>query len=169
MTSLFRKGFTLMTATLACISVFPASVLAATQCDTFQFSGHTEQATAQSPFIGTMELTNLANGSSHFVSVTTMLLGYTGPESAITSHEIKGRGTPGIDLVSFDEAQLLATQTPGVFALASRLQVKSGSGAYNCGEMITDLNTSTVNFQTGLGVADYSGFGRLCRCNPSDN
>ncbi len=31
-------------------------------------------------------------------------------------------------------------------------------------------NNSTVTFGAeGLGAAEYSGFGRLCRCKPSDN
>ena len=99
------------------------------------------------------------------------LLGYTSPPEgkAITSHEMRGRGYRGLDIVTFDDAQLVPAGEPGVFALISRLVVKTGSGVYNCGEMITDGSASTVAFgPDGLGTSSYSGLGRLCRCNPSD-
>ena len=142
------------------------SAQAATQCDTFAFNGQTEQADPQSPFVGSMELTNLATGATHSVGVVTMLLGFTGPDMAVTSHEIRGAGTPGIDLVTFDDAGLVPTGASGEYTLLSRLRVKTGAGAYTCGELVTDAS-STVNLATG--VARYTGFGRLCRCKPSDN
>jgi hypothetical protein len=164
----------LITLGLAAIAMAGASAAAAApapQCDTFHFTGSTQQYAPDTPFVGGMSLTNLASGETLDVDVSTILLGYTNPAEgkAITSHEMTGRGYRGIDLVTFDDAQLVPAGEPGVFALISRLVVKTGSGVYNCGEMITDGSNSTVAFDAGgLGAANYSGLGRLCRCNPSD-
>jgi len=157
---------------LLVVSGAPVAALAATQCDTFYFAGETQQPAPNQPFIGGMTLTNLATGQSHMAEVVTMLLGYTSSDMshAVTSHEIRSAGSPGIDVVTFDEARLEPTAEPGVLTLLSQLRVKTGSGAYNCGEMTTDFNSSSVTFDAdGLGSARYSGLARLCRCKPSDN
>lgn len=156
---------------LAALAVLASAIAttdihAAPRCDTFLFTGATQQANPQSPFVGSMELTNLATGATQSVGVVTMLLGFTGPDSAVTSHEIQGPGTPGINLVTFDEATLVPTGTENEYTLLSHLKVKTGSGAYNCGEMVSDAS-STVNLATGS--AEYAGFARLCRCKPADN
>jgi hypothetical protein len=150
-----------------------ASALAAPapQCDTYHYTGSTQQFAPDTPFIGSMSMQNLVSGETLEVDVATILLGYTNPAEgrAITSHEMRGKGYRGLDLVTFDDAQLVPTAEPGVFTLISRLVVKTGSGAYNCGELVTDAASSTVAFDgAGLGSASYSGLGRLCRCNPSD-
>ena len=152
---------------------FAASAAAspAPHCDTFHFTGSTQQFAPDTPFVGTMSMQNLVDGETLQVDVATILLGYTNPAEgkAITSHEMRGRGYRGLDIVTFDDAQLVPTAEPGVFTLISRLVVETGRGAYNCGELITDAGSSTVAFDaSGLGAANYSGLGRLCRCNPAD-
>ena len=159
-------------AVLVALSGLPVTAWAGTQCDTFFFAGETQQPGHDQPFVGGMTLTNLQTGSSYDAEVVTMLLGYTSSDmsGAVTSHEIRAAGSPGIDLVTFDQARLEPTGEPGVLKLVSHLVVKTGSGAYNCGEMGTDFANSTLEFDAqGLGTATYSGLARLCRCRPSDN
>jgi len=139
------------------------------QCETFHFSGSTQQYAPDTPFIGSMSMTNVVSGETAEADVSTVLLGYTNPAEgkAITSHEISGRGYRGVNLVTFDDAQLAPTGEPGVFSLTTRMVVKTGNGGYNCGEMVIDGSSSTVAFGAdGLGAASYSGLGRLCRCDP---
>lgn len=152
---------------------FSASALAAPapHCDTFHFTGLTQQFAPDTPFVGNMVMQNLISGETLEVDVATILLGYTNPAEgkAVTSHEMQGRGYRGLDIVTFDDAQLVPTAEPGVLTLISRLVVETGRGAYNCGELVTDAGNSTVAFDAnGLGTASYSGLGRLCRCNPAD-
>lgn len=159
----------LATGLIACAAYAQADP--APRCDTFHFSGSTQQFAPDTPFVGGMSLHNLVTGETLDADVSTALLGYTSPAEgkAVTSHEMRGRGYRGFDIVTFDDAQLAPTGEPGVFSLISRLVVKSGSGVYNCGEMVTDGSASTVAFgPDGLGTASYSGLGRLCRCGPSD-
>lgn len=167
----FKNLITLGLAAAAMVCTASAFAAPAPQCDTFHFTGSTQQYAPDTPFVGDMSLTNVVTGESLDVAVSTILLGYTNPAEgkAITSHEMRGKGYRGVDLVTFDDAQLVPAGEPGVFALISRLVVETGSGVYNCGEMITDGNNSSVAFDAaGLGSANYSGLGRLCRCNPSD-
>ena len=163
---------TAILAALVGLASLPATALAGTQCDTFYFAGQTQQFGQNQPFVGGMTLTNLQTGQSQDAEVVTMLLGYTSSDMsrAVTSHEIRAEGSPGIDIVTFDDARLEPTAQPGTLQLLSHIEVKTGSGAYNCGEMGTDFSTSTLEFDAqGLGTATYSGFARLCRCRPSDN
>jgi hypothetical protein len=154
------------------LAAVPAMAESSTRCDTLHVNGSTQQFAPDTPFVGSVTLLNLATGEARSADVSTALLGYTDPAEGrvITSHEIHDQGAPRIDLVTFDEAQLVPTGAPGVFSLASRMQVKTGTGAYNCGEIVLDPGASTVSFDLeGLGSADYSGLGRLCRCRPADN
>lgn len=150
-------------------------------CDTFHFVGSTDQLPelggAEGPLAGEMTITHLPSGDVQTAGVVTMLLGTVSPDlHVVTSHEIVADGEPGIGLVTFDEAQLIP-QGPGQFTLVSHMKVKSGKGAYTCGEMVIGLpgpdepqNASTLSYdQDGLAHAQYSGFGRLCRCKPADN
>lgn len=167
----FKHLITLGLAATALACAASAVAAPAAQCDTFHFTGSTQQFAPDTPFVGGMSLTNVVSGETLDVDVSTILLGYTNPAEgkAITSHEMRGKGYRGVDLVTFDEAQLVPAGEPGVFALISRLVVETGRGVYNCGELITDGSNSTVAFDAGgLGSANYSGLGRLCRCNPSD-
>lgn len=147
------------------------------KCDTFYFEGSTQQSAPNTPFVGEITTTNLQTGEVDTASVVTMLLGYVSPDGGrvVTSHEISGGSDPGYGFVTFDDAQLIP-QEPGVFTLISHLEIKSGKGEYNCGELVIGSdpfapeNNSTLSFDLqGLGTADYSGFSRLCRCKPSDN
>lgn len=163
----------LQTIGLATLLMAPVAAHAnpAPRCDTFHFTGFTQQLAPDTPFVGTMSLLNLATGEALDADVSTILLGYTNPAEgkAVTSHQVRGRGYRSISLETFDDAQLVPTGAPGEFSLMSRLVVKAGSGVYNCGELLTDGSTSTVAFgPDGLGSAEYSGLGRLCRCNPSN-
>ena len=73
-------------------------------------------------------------------------------------------------LACSDDARLIPTATPGSFFLSSHMKVKKGHSGFNCGEMVIDGQSSTLNFDAqGVGSAEYQGFGRLCRCRPSDN
>ena len=156
----------LLTAGAAAAQADPAP-----RCDTFHFTGATQQSAPDTPFVGTMSLLNLATGETVDADVSTILLGYTNPAEgkAVTSHELRSRGYRGIGIVTFDDAQLVPTGAPGEFSLISRMVVNAGNGTYNCGELVTDGSASTVAFGPGgLGSAEYSGLGRLCRCNPSD-
>jgi hypothetical protein len=167
----FKLRITLGIAAAAMALTASAAAAPPPQCDTFHFTGSTQQFAPDTPFVGGMFLTNLVNGETLDVDVSTILLGYTNPAEgkAVTSHEMRGKGYRGVDLVTFDDAQLVPAGEPGVFALISRLVVKTGRGVYNCGELITDGSNSTVAFDAdGLGSANYSGLGRLCRCNPSE-
>jgi len=153
----------------------------APQCDTFHFTGSTHQSAPNTPFVGDITTTNLETGEVDTASVVTMLLGYVSTDGGrvVTSHEITSDSvpgySPGYSFVTFDDAQLVP-QGPGAFTLISHLEIKSGQGAYNCGELVIGndpfepQNNSTLTFDLqGVGTANYSGFSRLCRCKPSDN
>lgn len=149
-----------------------ASPVQASRCATVQFSGSTQQPAANLPFIGSMEVVDLESGDMSSASVVTMLLGAVSADGLeiVTSHEIEGDGAPGFEFVTFDDARLVPTATPGTFSLISHMEIRKGMGAYNCGELVIDGQQSTVSFDTtGLGSASYAGFGRLCRCKPADN
>lgn len=146
-------------------------------CDLVHFAGATQQYAVNTPFIGSMSVTNLETGESHQADVATVLLGSVSEDGgrAVTSHEIDADGEPGYQLVTFDDAQLIP-QGQGAFTLISHMKVKTGLGEYNCGELVIGAdaanpeNNSVVQFDlSGLGHASYSGLGRLCRCRPSDN
>ena len=167
-TSLQRA--TLVAAATTLLAAATADAASAPYCDTVQFAGSTQQFAPDTPFVGEMTMTDLLTGESRSASVVTMLLGSVSADGSrvVTSHEISGEGEPGVGLVTFDDAQLIPLG-PGVFTLISHMKVKSGKGAYNCGELVIGAG-STLSFDLeGLGTADYSGFGRLCRCKPSDN
>lgn len=161
-----------LTAVLICAAWLPCSDATAGNCSTFLFSGATAQPAHNLPFIGEMSLVDLQTGSAETVEVATMLLGAVSPDGSrvVTSHEVRGAGERNYSFVTFDDAQLLPTATPGTFALLSHMKIKTGHGAYTCGELVTDGQASTVSFDiAGLGSAEYSGFARLCRCKPADN
>ena len=170
--------------TAALTTLFSASAISADpapQCDTFHFAGATQQSAPNTPFVGEITTTNLETGEVDTASVVTMLLGYVSMDGGrvVTSHEIRSDSdpgfSPGYSFVTFDDAQLIP-QGPGVFTLISHLEIKSGKGNYNCGELVigsdpfNPQNNSTLAFDLqGVGTANYSGFSRLCRCSPSDN
>jgi hypothetical protein len=161
---------TLAAAVTALLASAAANAGAYPRCDTILFAGATEQQAPNTPFVGGLTMTNLRTGESSDAEVVTMLLGAVSEDGSrvVTSHEIRADGEPGIGLVTFDDAQLI-DQGGGVFTLISHMKVKSGNGAYNCGELVIGA-PSTVSFDgQGLGSAEYSGFGRLCRCKPGDN
>ena len=176
-----RPLVALTTLVSALLTAGAASADPAPRCDTFHFAGTTQQSAPNTPFVGDITTTNLATGEVDTASVVTMLLGYVSTDGGqvVTSHEISSVGdpgySPGYSFVTFDDAQLIP-QGPGVFTLISHLEVKSGKGEYNCGELVIGSdpfnpeNNSTLVFdQQGVGTANYSGFSRLCRCNPADN
>lgn len=155
----------------------PAHADTAPRCDTVHFTGSTQQSAPNTPFVGDLTMTNLQTGQTASANVVTMLLGYTSGDGSrvVTSHAINGGGASGVNIVTFDEAQLIP-QGPGVFTLISHMKVETGQGRYNCGELVigpdpfAPENNPTISFDLqGLGTAEYSGFGRLCRCRPSDN
>jgi hypothetical protein len=159
----------ILTALLLGAAWLPCSAATAGNCATFHFTGATAQPAHNMPFIGEMTLVDLQTGAVDTAEVATMLLGAVSPDGSrvVTSHEVRGGGYA---FVTFDDAQLLPTATPGSFALLSHMKIKTGQGAYSCGELVTDGQASTVSFDgDGLGSADYSGFARLCRCKPADN
>jgi len=161
---------TLATATAALLASGSALAVGAPRCDTVHFAGATQQYAPDTPFVGELTMTNLLTGESSDASVVTMLLGSVSMDGSrvVTSHEISSEGDPGISLVTFDDAQLIP-QGDGIFTLISHMEVKTGKGEFNCGELVISA-PSTLSFDAqGLGSADYSGFGRLCRCKPSDN
>jgi hypothetical protein len=49
------------------------------------------------------------------------------------------------------------------------MRVKTGNGAFNCGELVIGGQSTVAFDELGVGSAEYSGFGRVCRCKPSDN
>ena len=144
------------------------------RCDTVHFVGATQQFAPDTPFVGGLTMTNLQTGESSDADVVTMLLGAVSSDGSrvITSHEITTEGDsdadPGVSLVTFDDAQLIP-QGDGVFTLISHMEVKSGKGAYSCGELVISAPSTLAFDAQGLGSAEYSGFGRLCHCKPSDN
>ena len=158
---------TTMAALLTCVA---ANADGVPRCDTVHFVGATQQYAPDTPFVGGLTMTNLQTGESSDADVVTMLLGAVSSDGSqvVTSHEISAEGSPGIGLVTFDDAQLIP-RADGAFTLISHMEVKSGKGAYNCGELVIGA-PSTLSFDAqGLGSAEYSGFGRLCHCKPSDN
>lgn len=168
-----RTSIHYLTAPVAAAAILLSGNLQATnRCDTVQFSGATQQPAPAMPFVGDMTVIDLLSGEVLTAEVVTMLLGATSADGSrvVTSHEIQGGGDPAFGFVTFDDAQLLPTGVPGTFALISHMRIKAGQGAYNCGELVIDGQSSTVSFDAqGVGSAEYSGFGRLCRCRPGDN
>lgn len=157
-------------ATALLLTCSAASANAAPRCDTIHFAGATQQYAPDTPFVGGLTMTNLQTGESSDAEVVTMLLGAVSSDGSrvVTSHEITAEGSPGVGLVTFDDAELIP-QGAGVFTLISHMEVKSGKGVYNCGELVISA-PSTLSFDAqGLGSAEYSGFGRLCHCKPADN
>lgn len=157
---------------LAAVGLLLAEAAEAGRCSTVQFSGATQQPAPNMPFIGTIDMVDLNSGDLRSADVVTMLIGAVSADGGriVTSHEVTGTAEVEFSFVTFDDAQLLPTDVPGTFSLISHLQLKTGQGPYNCGELVIDGQASTVSFDAqGVGAASYSGFGRLCRCRPADN
>lgn len=176
--SRYSKFASILITTLASLGAATlAQAASAPQCDTVHFAGSTQQLAPNTPFVGEMSVTNLQTGVTDTAEVVTMLLGYTSADGsrALTSHEVSGAPGSRFGFVTFDDAQLFP-QGDGVFTLISHMVIESGKGLYNCGELLIGAdplapeNSSTLTFDAeGLGAAEYAGFGRLCRCKPSDN
>jgi len=158
-------------AVMLALATNPLSARATGACDTFMFYGETEQLSPVSPFIGDMTLVNLETGEQQVADVVTVLLGELSADGSrlVTSHEITGGNAPGFSLVTFDDVQLLPPQNgSNAYSLISRMDVRTGKGAYNCGTLVTSSG-STVIFDQGGGQTNYQGMARLCRCKPADN
>ncbi len=161
------------------------------RCDFFTFFGATTQATPESPFVGTIDFINLANGNVSTTSASTVLLGILGQDPAtgtltsITSHDIETTGDEvPFRITTFDQQSLVPLANFGIedpdfdFGLLGRLVVKTGAGRYTCGEIVAGTGFDGAPLAkirladpvTGLpGETSLNGFAKLCRCDANDN
>lgn len=124
-----RKFCVVTTLIASQLAAPPLHADSAPRCDTVHFFGATQQAAANTPFIGELTMTNLQAGETEFADVVNMLLGYVSADGGrvVTPHEIDGGAESGVSIVTFDDAQLIP-QGGGAFTLISHLEIEAGVG-----------------------------------------
>ncbi|MGH8496152.1 MAG: hypothetical protein ACREVN_08445 [Gammaproteobacteria bacterium] len=138
------------------------------QCDLYSIAGVTQQQAENAPFVGELTLTDLLTGNVSKVISKTTLLGLLGAEEAVTTHDMDSNDGSRIHITTFDDSRLI-TSGPTTSALMSRLEVESGRGRYNCGEIVFST-PSEIDFAAAGGPqATLQGLAKLCKCKPADN
>lgn len=146
----------------------PAGAAPPSKCDLYSIAGVTQQEAENAPFVGELTLTNLLTGHVSTVISQTVLLGFLGVEEAVTTHDMDSNDRGRIHITTFDDARLISSG-PTTSALMSRLEVESGRGKYNCGEIVFS-SPSEIDFTAPGGPeAHLQGLAKLCRCKPGDN
>ena len=114
-------------------------------------------------FEGTGSVT--IDGRNFPLKIIGINLGFTETEDDGTQHAVTSSewriGTKGMKLITFEDARLDPTETPGVFLYVGRSRVTTGRGRFNCGEMVIQ---GEADFNTGLGTFPVLR-GRLCHCD----
>ncbi|MBA3564412.1 MAG: hypothetical protein H0W33_10485 [Gammaproteobacteria bacterium] len=150
------------------IAAAPAGAGQLPKCDLYSIAGVPKQHAENTPFIGELTLTNLITQEVSSVVSQTVLLGFLGAEEAVTSHDMESNDGGRIHITTFDDARLISSG-PTTSALMSRLEIESGRGRYNCGEIVFSTPSEIDFAAPGGPEASLQGLAKLCRCKPAAN
>jgi hypothetical protein len=170
---------------LAAVACFSASTSATagkpdSDCDVVSLSG-TGTRLESGAIVGSETLTIVATGEQIPVNFTAVPLGITdfqgGEVTFRTSHEFKSDHRHNIAFTTFDEIKTVPVQGDpscgqGECGLIFKLVLEKGSGDYNCGEIVSGYDPTTLaSFTSTLqgNTLQLNSVGKLCKCRPNGN
>ena len=147
---------------LIMILTFLAHPIWAGSCD--DVTGEIDTTLDLEGFEGTGILT--INGNRTYqITVKGVNLGFTDTEEDGTQHAVTSTDwrfeANGVKFVTFEDARLDPTDTPGLFLYVGRSKIETGNRRYSCGEMVIQ---GEADFNTGVGSFPIIR-GKLCRCD----
>ena len=160
------------------------------RCDVVSLNG-TGQLLANGSIVGTEMLTILDTGKQIEVKFTATPLGVldvdqtTGAISMVASHDFSGTNKRRVNFTTFDDLTIIPfgedpSCVTNACGLKFKLKLETGSGRYNCGEIVSGLNpdpsalipfTSYVDPLSGTANGDtviLNSVGKLCKCTGHD-
>jgi hypothetical protein len=182
------KRFSLMLAVVTCFSVLTnavagkPSIKSETSCDIVSLSGSGTRLESGA-IVGSETLTILATGEQIPVTFTAVPLGVTdfqpdnGQVTFVTSHDFNSVTGRRVAFTTFDEIKTVPVQGDptcgqGECGLLFKLVLQKGSGDYNCGEIVSGYDPTTLaSFTSTLqgNTLQLNSVGKLCKCNLSGN
>lgn len=157
-------------------------------CDVVSLNG-TGKLLEDGRIVGVETLSIMGTEKKVEVEFTTMPLGVlnvdqtTGVVTLATSHDFTGVKNRRVNFTTFDEITVVplegddATCKANACGLIFKLKVKMGHGRYNCGEIVSGLNTDpsaqipftsyVIPDPTNLeaDTVTLNSIGKLCKCN----
>lgn len=149
-------------------------------CDVVTLSGSGTRLES-GVIVGSETLTIIATGEQIPVTFTAVPLGITdfqdGKATFVSSHEFKGVDNRRVNFTTFDEIKTVPLQGDpscgqGECGLVFKLVLEKGAGNYNCGEIVSGYDPTTLTSFTStlLGnTLQLSSVGKLCKCKLSGN
>jgi len=148
-------------------------------CDVVTLAGSGTRL-ASGVTVGSSMLTIVATGKQIPVTFTAVPLGIIdfqdGKVSFASSHEFKGTDNPRVSFTTFDEVKTVPLQGDpscgqGECGLVFKLVLKSGTGDYNCGEIVSGFDPTLTSFTSTLqnNTLQLNSVGKLCKCRLSGN
>ena len=176
------KRVGVLLAAVACFSTYAhaAAGKSESECDVVSLNGSGTRL-ENGAIVGNETLTIVATGEQIPVSFTAVPLGVTdfqdGKLTFITSHEFKSDPRHDIAFTTFDEIKTVPLQGDpscgqGECGLLFKLVLEKGAGDYNCGEIVSGYDPTTLaSFTSTLqgNSLQLNSVGKLCKCRLSGN
>jgi hypothetical protein len=187
------KIFSVLLAVVSCFSTLTSAVAGnpgyagnpANSCDVVALNGNGTRLESGA-IVGSETLTIVATGEQIPVTFTAVPLGITefqdGKVTFITSHEFKAvvnghKNGHNLAFTTFDEIKTIPLQGDptcgqGECGLIFKLVLEKGTGDYNCGEIVSGYDPTTLaSFTSTLqgNAVQLNSVGKLCKCQLSGN
>ncbi len=164
-----------------CLAGFTTSMANSdkTDCDVVTLAGSGTQLQNR-VIVGNETLTVLATGEQIPVEFVAVPLGAiefdAGKVTFISSHDFKGVDDRKIRFTTFDKITTVPLEgdpscATGACGLVFQLELETGSGRYNCGEIVSGYDETFTAFTSTLqgGTLELNSMGKLCKCRRSGN
>jgi hypothetical protein len=176
------KRLGVILAVVTCSAAVTAAVAGSPEsgCDVVSLNGSGTRLESGA-IVGSETLTVVATGEQIPVTFTAVPLGITafqdGKVTFISSHEFKSAHGRKVAFTTFDEIQTVPLQGDptcgqGECGLVFKLVLEKGTGDYNCGEIVSGYDPTTLaSFTSTLqgNTLKLNSAGKLCKCRLSGN